>query len=338
MRKFIATTAILIASLALPAAAQTAHADHAAAAAEVQARHLSKIQQVADASWPLLVHGADMCELDTAFRTGLRYSVIDERMPDSGARVIAVPSGSPADIAGVQQGDKLITVNGRKVEKRNPTATTENLDELFNDAAESDAAIAITVERAGTTLDLTLKPVNVCDLKVEYVPVAFQMPSSGGYVAVSELFFLVAQEDWQRRAFLAPDMAYAMNPAQKTNSLKKKMLGAGGNVLSALAGVNGIGALAHIGGNLAMNKGQALQADRISLFLLARAGDDIEQVASFWSAVYAYPESANWKSTYFGLRPTLEERATAFRQAIAEIKALNDAGKPLLPTQQELQS
>lgn len=330
MHKLLAKTAILIAAVSMPAIAATTPEDVAAAEA-FQDRYLEKVHQVADASWPLLVHGADLCQLDTAYRTGIRYAVLNEEMLTSGPRVTAVPTGSPAHTAGVQRGDLLVTVNGKKVQKRSEDATAKNLDELFAETTGSDDPIALTVECDGQTLEITMNPVIVCDLQVEYVPVATQFHARNGVVAVSDLLFLVTQHDWQRRAFIAPDMAYAMNPTQKVNDRKKRLLGIGGNVLAALAGVDGIATVANLGGSLVMNKGQALDADRISLFLLARAGDDLDHVVAFWPSVYEYPEGDSWKSTYFGLRPTLAERTATFQSAIEEINSLKDAGHPLIP-------
>src|SRR5690606_17207215 len=137
---------------------------------------------------------------------------------------------------------------------------------------------------------------------------------------------------WQRLAFLAPDLAYAMSETRAANNKLRGLLSKGATFLDK-AGVAGAGLLgtAAFGSKFVLNVDQALAADRVSLFLLARLGVDVEQVPDFWRGIYQYAEGDTALDKHFGLRPGLTEREEAFQSAIAEINAKDEAGEPLTP-------
>ncbi|MBU4135541.1 MAG: peptidase M48, partial [Alphaproteobacteria bacterium] len=70
------------------------------------------------------------------------------------------------------------------------------------------------------------------------------------------------------------------------------------------------------------------QADRVGLYLAARAGYDTAIAPAFWRRFGAY----NWRVRYpqWG-HPSAEARARALEAVQAEISALQASGRPLLP-------
>ncbi len=72
----------------------------------------------------------------------------------SGALVVDVASGSPADAAGLEPGDVIVAVNGTRVE------SVADLVALLEEAGIGDpgrsVAVTLTVERDGSTLNLTV--------------------------------------------------------------------------------------------------------------------------------------------------------------------------------------
>lgn len=333
MPRLINTIALLL-IIAFCGASQAAATYPAAEAGVAVQGYLRKVGEVTDIAWPLLVAGADMCEVDTAYRTGMKHSYRSgDTSGGEGAFVAAVAKGSPAADAGLLRGDRIIAINGDHVESLIPGRGSDRLEKLIEGAAKRQDRVVVSVERDGQVIDLGISPVKVCDLKVEYVPGDHvRSPRAGEHVIVSDMLFSVGQSRWQQQAFLAADMAYAMSATAKRNATVKKLTGFASGFLGAVTGVDSLDTVVNMGTSVALSKTQSLKADRAALFLLARAGIDVKQVPGFWESVYAYPQSSTWAQTYFGSRPALSERQVVFATTLNEIASIQQSGGKMLPT------
>src|SRR5690606_19206664 len=228
-----------------------------------------------------------------------------------GTYAISVAEGSPADTAGIRRDDRIIKINGKATNRRFGSLSEEDLDAMLT--ADSAQAMEFELQRGGQPLTVQVVPVEVCNLTVQYMPGQLSIsPSQGNTIIVTDMLFTVADEAWERRAFIAPDMAYAMSATRSRNDIIRKAADFGGGFLGNLAGVQRLATAVNLGTRLSLNKDQALKADSVSLFLLARTGVNVDLVPGFWASVYDYPQSSAWNETYFGLRPTLAERSDVF--------------------------
>ena len=70
-----------------------------------------------------------------------------------GVRVIELLEGSAAEQAGLQRLDRITAINGQRF-----PASKDGAQALFQNADAGSSAVRLTVERAGRTLELTVKP------------------------------------------------------------------------------------------------------------------------------------------------------------------------------------
>jgi len=84
------------------------------------------------------------------------------------------------------------------------------------------------------------------------------------------------------------------------------------------------------GGIKAMPGEADAAADRLGIYLAARAGYDVKDAPAFWTRLAeTYPPSV--LNGYSANHPALPQRLTAVEKAIAEVKAKRSAKKPLVP-------
>ncbi|MBO9716201.1 MAG: PDZ domain-containing protein [Pseudoxanthomonas sp.] len=331
------SVALAFVAIAGPAlAATTVSAEDAAAANAKVDQLLDRIAAVQSAGWPLLVAGTDYCNVDTAYRTGIdARSRPDLTTGKDRVEVVGVAKGSPADLAGIKRKDTLTAVNGDSVGKRFGGNSDERVTELLDEAAESDEAVTFSLVRDGQPLEIEVTPVLLCDLKLQYLPSQGSLNTAeSGYVVVTEMMFDVTESEFERQAYLASEMSFALTKAVAANRRMGKFLNVSSQLLGAFTGNSLVGAagsagtLAH---SLGTSKELSLKADRTSVFLLASIGSDVEQLPAFWSRFYERAGSnvdfANWLS----LRPTAEDRLSNLQAAVAEVAKLRAEGKPLAP-------
>ena len=84
------------------------------------------------------------------------------------------------------------------------------------------------------------------------------------------------------------------------------------------------------GGIKAMSGEMDAAADNLSLYLLARAGYNVDGVAAFWKRLAAsYPSTV--LNGYVANHPATAQRVAAIEKGVAEVKAKQSAKKPLVP-------
>ena len=84
------------------------------------------------------------------------------------------------------------------------------------------------------------------------------------------------------------------------------------------------------GGIRAMPAADDVAADRLAVYLLARAGYRYEGASSFWKRLAAtYP--AKLLNGYTANHPATPMRVAAIDKTVAEVKAKQSAKKPLVP-------
>ncbi len=197
--------------------------------------------------------------------------------------VLAVAPGSAADLAGLREADAILAIDGQST----PGAPRPPAHSDFSRTAavqgrvataENSAPMTLVLLREGAKIALDLRPTPACRSLFQVVPDArLNGEADGDYVQVSSELAGLAATDDELAALLAHELAH--------------------NVLGHPARLDALhvnrGLLAFFGRNARLIRATEREADRLSIYLLARAGYDPEKAIGFWARVRtAAPGSA----------------------------------------------
>lgn len=228
---------------------------------------------------------------------------------------VVVP-GSPADRAGLRSDDRLVAVNGIAF----PPSPVDDGEARFDPlpAAMIGEALgrgpaAIDIERAGTPMTVTLTAGNGCAGEVQLIPSAStDAGADGHYVHVTSAIVEYVERDDELAVVIAHEMAH--------NILRHRQWLDAQNVDRGLLRI--------FGRNASRIRQTETEADRFGLYLLARAGYDIEAAPAFWER---FGRDHGYGIFSEPTHPRGGTRAARLREVIAEIRARQAAGAPLLP-------
>ena len=235
--------------------------------------------------------------------------------------VLTMAPDSPAARAGVKVGDSLVAIDGvdfadaaDRLDKGPPTYDATSKARALLDRALADGAGALTVERGGKRLSLTLSPVAGCAYEAQLTPSEdVSAWADGRQVVITTAFVRYAATDDQLAVILGHELGH--------NVMKHRARIAGGGPAGALLGNAGT----MRGGLLTVER----EADYVGLYLMARAGYDYAGARDFWrqyGADFGQSRYAQWS------HPGSLERAANIAATIEEIRGKQAAGEPLTPT------
>lgn len=287
-------------------------------------------QRVARVAWALSRANRDLCPVvrqsaGWALHAANQYS--DALRPLAKARfqlngdlpgILAVPSGSPAAQAGLRQGDLVLAVDDAPLSVGALNRPAEFAG-LSANIAVLDSALAggparLTVQRGEDRLDVTLRPEPACGYEVQLNPSdELNARADGRRLFISTALAGFAQTDDELALILGHELAH--------NVLRHRSWaetgGEGRTVVDRDCDPRLCGAGDH-----------ERQADRVGLYLMARAGYRPDVAAPFWRRFGA----SNWRVRYPQLaHASAGVRAARLEQVQTEIEALVAAGRPLLP-------
>lgn len=229
--------------------------------------------------------------------------------------VLSAPPGSAAAEAGLREGDLILAVNGTGL-NAGPTRTAPAFEGLAANVALLDRALAggttrLDIRRGGEPLSLTVQPHRSCGYEVQLNPSdELNARADGRRLFISTALAAFTRSDDELSLILGHELAHHVLRHRTWSDA-----GGAGREANDAAAVNGAG-------------DKEAQADRVGLFLVARAGYDTRIAPAFWRRFGA----ANWRVRYPQLRhASAEARARALEQVQAEIDAKRAQGGPLLP-------
>ena len=107
--------------------------------------------------------------------------------------------------------------------------------------------------------------------------------------------------------------------------------GTAGSIIDSLGAVQpDVSMLTGAAGIRAMPQDLDAQADTLAIYLLARAGYDIGNAASFWQRMAAQVP-ASTANGYTALHPGTNARIAAINRAVTDVRAKQSAKKPIRP-------
>lgn len=236
--------------------------------------------RVAGIGWRLATANAALCDRIEAgtglqlhtldqFDAGVRESARSHFHFDTPVAVEGVISGSPADRAGLRPDDSLVRVGTADIAALpGKLGSTDRLVavQLAIAALPADAPIKIEAIRAGAPVRMTLQPVRVCKSRFELeLDGSFSASADGTMVQIGS-GFLDDYPDDQLAAVIAHEFAH--NILHHRDRLEAR-------------GVD-YGLLSGFGANVKYFRQTEVQADLLSVYLLANANYPVRASVAFW--------------------------------------------------------
>ena len=286
-------------------------------------------QRVADANFRLSAAGAELCAGSLAvpgfvlhdaqqYAPATRATAVRFFGLSNAPSILVVAQGSPADEQGLEAGDELLSVNGQSLiasstfQARASYQTLEHAWSLV-DAGLARGSVELELRRGDGLRKLELRGRAGCGYRV-HVEVSDELNAAANG---REIFVTTAMV---RYASLEDHLAMVIAHEMAHNILKHQMLIGRSGPAGAVMGNPGVARSTL----LMMER----EADYLGLYLVARAGYDLDAAGKFWPQLGAdYPRNqyAGWS------HPGALERSVNVGTTIAEIRAKQKAGLPLVP-------
>jgi len=311
----LAGVLLFLAASSVPAGAQDANLFEAVRAADMR---------VAGIGWSLATANVALCDRIEA-ATGLQPHTLDQF--DPGAREAAgrhfhfatpvavegVVPDSPADSAGLRADDSLVRVGTVDIAALpGRPGSTDRLVAVQLAIAELpiDAPIAIQAIRAGTPIRTTIQPVRACKSRFELMlDGGFGASADGTMVQIGSAF-LDDYPDDQLAAVMAHEFSH--NILHHRDRLEAR-------------GVD-YGLLAGFGANVKYFRQTEVQADLLSVYLLANASYPVRASVAFWRHFGPSKAGGILRSRS---HPAWRDRVATLEAEAAKVEPLS--ARPLVP-------
>lgn len=221
-------------------------------------------------------------------------------------KVIAVVPGGAAARAGVQANDSILSIDGQTIAPgKGADRTTATLDLL--DRAMADGHALLAVERAGKPVSIDLVPDRGCATHFQLkISSQLQGKADGSYVEITSQLAEFAPDDAELAAAMAHELAH--------------------NILGHRKRLDDAhitrGMLQNFGKSARLTKATEVEADRMSVYLMDRAGYPTSAALSFWDR-FRHQIS----SFLVGTHPAAKNRIAMISAEIAKIDAAKARGE-----------
>jgi len=231
--------------------------------------------------------------------------------------VAAIAPDSPAERAGLQTGDLLISVNGIPFTRSEPGVPANFEGLAANIARLDDALIAgdarLVIRRDGLERGVTVSPVRACAYVFQVDPsTELNARADGHRVFVATAMAVFAETDDDLAVILGHEMAHNVLEHREffdERGFARSILGNYGNAPWELVQAE-------------------READRVGLYLMARAGYDPARGPVFWRALAERDPGVRYAQ--WG-HPSAGARARALQVTADEIRQKGASGQSLVP-------
>lgn len=232
---------------------------------------------------------------------------------DRGAGVLALASSGPAERGGLRVDDIIEAFDGRPLPREAPgrAASFAGAERILValEQALADGRVTIAGHRADAPLSLAVQAERGCASRFQILPSSrLNAYADGTYVQVTSAIAAYVADDDELAAVIAHEFAH--------NVLRHRAR------LDAAGIARGL--LANFGRNARLIRETEEQADRLSVWLLARAGYDPAATSRFWRRfgqrglnIFGSPTHGGWRG-----------RVARFDAEIAAMRAAGPDGRP----------
>ncbi len=299
---------------------------------------IARQQRIYRVAAPLMVKNAPLCRTLArpllGFTAKNRYSYPAELGPaaesslklDDRLRVMQVLDGSGAMRAGIRPGDILQSIQDQPLPlgAHAESEAARLLAPLLKNA--SDISVVVLREEGPIRLTIPLTAACAFSMEIGHTP-QVNAYADGRRIMITQgmLDFLIRDEELA--VILAREMAH--NVLQ--HAAAQQMTATAASVIDALLPLQpDAAALASRGGLRPMPAKADQEADRLAMYLMARAGHDPGvSERTMDKLAQAYPASQT--NTYTALHPWTSERRQSIETTLSEIRQKQTSKTPLLP-------
>ncbi len=300
-----------------------------------------RIKRVAQ---PILLSATELCKDKTRYDSGATFTsagaygkdfepVVTKFLGIQGNELglLHVIPGSPADLAGLKRGDRLVSVNGFVIPdtKEAPAELGKRALEWLKNPAPLVTVYARKTASGLQTAQAVVTPVKACDFPAFLVmQESLNAYADGKAIAIfrgmlrfandNELAIVIGHE-------LAHNFMGHIEAGQRNNVL--------GTIAEIIAASRGIPTQGALGSAIALAYSPAFEAeaDYVGLYVLARAGIAIQDAPKFWRRMAAANPAGISQRGMIASHPATSARFVALEKTVQEIEAKRAAGQPLVP-------
>jgi len=286
---------------------------------------------------PLLTSNAPLCKGNArnllGFTAKNKYSYSMEFASaaqaigfDDRLQVTDVLPGSGADRAGVQRGDILLKVADKPLQEG--TDAERQAANVLGPLVIGRAPIKLTILRRHTQQTLIVPLTLACAFSIELGNTDnVNTYGDGRRVLVTRGMLSFAQSDEELAYLIAKEMAHN----SLGHAIRQRMVATSGSVIDNLMRAEpDLTVAAGNGGIRPYPQDLDAAADNLALYMLVRAGYNIDGFAAFWQRLaIQYPSTV--PNAYTSLHPAVAYRLSMIDKSSQVLKAKQAAGKPLTP-------
>jgi hypothetical protein len=235
---------------------------------------------------------------------------------EAGPGVLALAEAGPADRSGLMIDDIIVRFDGNDL-PRDVSSSTPSFDLMEQiltalDHALVDGVVQIEVSRAGTLRTIQFRAERGCATRFQLIPSRrLNALADGRYVQLTTAIGEYVADDQELAAVLAHELAH--------NVLRHR------THLDAAGVARGL--LGNFGRNARLIRETEAEADRLSIYLLDRAGYDPDAAVRFWERFgrrglnfIGSPTHGNWRT-----------RVAMLRNEISNVRQARAAGQTPAP-------
>ena len=287
---------------------------------------------------PLLVNNTELCKgkarnlLGFTAKNKYSYSAdfIDAAQQTFGLnerlQIMGVLAGSGASKAGVQRGDSLLAIEDRflPLGQNAERQAASILAPLVN----GRSSVKLTIIRNDTSFPLNISLTHACAFAIE-------LGNTDNVIAYADGHRMMLSRGMLDFARTDEELAYVLAKEMAHNTLahpqKQRISATVGGIIDNLVRMHpDMSTMVGKAGVKAMPQALDTAADTLALYMVARAGYDIDNAPAFWQRLASqYP--ATVLNGYTAIHPSTPARLSAMEKAIADIKSKRDRKAALLP-------
>ena len=300
----------------------------------------SELARLHNLLWPLLQGNTDFCRgmikrslgfLHASPRGESGLSSVERTAREAifkfnGRPVIyAVADGSPADMAGLTENDRIVAVGNWTWTSEGANEFNRSLSRRLNVMKRRDS-VPLEIERDGERFSVELTPVRVCAVELSLKPTLEVQARTNGREIVVTMGMAERLDDEKIRTVLAHELAHCA-----MGHISRASVNSGLGLMFDLAFLTQRVWLGGVFSRLsrdAMSIGIEREADYVSMYLLANAGLDTARRAEIWREL---ADEVTFRSSLFTTHPYSPERYLLLTKTHEEIEHKRRQGEPLVP-------